>query len=238
MLRKIIRIDDELCDGCGECVTACHESAIEIVDGKARLVSDRYCDGLGDCLGECPQGAIHMETREAAAYDDDAVKARLRAQHAAPATSTSGGCPGSAARTLARHTLPVDDISVPGHLGHWPVQLRLLHPEAPYLAESDMVLCADCVPFAYPDFHRDYLRDRTVAVSCPKLDDLAEAVDRLTAIFENSRPRRVTVARMIVPCCGGIAEAARVARERAGVDMPIEIHTIDPRGSRVQVESI
>lgn len=237
MLRKVIQIDEELCDGCGDCVTACHEGAIEIVDGKARLVSDRYCDGLGDCLGECPQGAITIVEREAEAYDDDAVKARLEARKAAARPAAPQGCPGSAARALA--TPAADDTaSVPSQLGHWPVQLRLLHPEAPYLADSDMVLCADCVPLAYPDFHRDYLRERTVAVSCPKLDDLNDAVDRLTAIFAASRPRRVTVARMIVPCCGGIAQAAQVARERAAVEMPIEIHTIDPHGRRVHVQEI
>ena len=243
MLRKVIRIDEAKCDGCGDCVPSCHEGAIEIVDGKARLVSDRFCDGLGDCLGECPQGAITLETREAEAYDDDAVRARMRAraQTRTPAP-VQGGCPGSAARALhPSATAPVasaDAADAVGQLGHWPVQLRLLHPGAPYLEGSDMVLCADCVPLAYPDFHRDYLRDRTVAVSCPKLDDLPEAVERLEAIFASARPRRVTVTRMIVPCCGGLAEAARVARERAGVHMPIEIHTIDPRGRRVQVQEI
>ena len=227
MLRKVIVIDEERCDGCGECVPACHEGAIEIVDGKAKLVSDRYCDGLGDCLGHCPQDAIHLEMREAAAYDDDAVKARLAAK--------VRSCPGSAPAAFA--STPVEESAPsPSRLGHWPVQLRLLHPAAPYLAGSDMVLCADCVPFAYPDFHRDYLHERTVAVSCPKLDDLGEAVERLAAIFASSRPRRVTVLRMVVPCCGGLAEAARIARAKAGVDVPIEIHTIDMQGGIVSRE--
>ena len=247
MLRQVIRIDEEKCDGCALCVPACHEGAIEIVDGKARLVSDRYCDGLGDCLGECPQGAITMETVDTVAYDEQAVLARL-AQMEAPSVSAPEpsvrGCPGSAARALERGSAPerahdrAATLDAPCELTHWPVQLRLLHPAAPYLAGSDMVLCADCVPFAYPDFHRDYLRERTVAVSCPKLDDLHEAVERLEAILTHSRPRRVTVARMMVPCCGGIAEAARVARERAGVDVPIEIHTIDPHGGLVDRRTI
>lgn len=242
MLRNVIQIDAEKCDGCGDCVSSCHEGAIVIVDGKARLVSDRYCDGLGDCLGECPQGAITMELREAENYDEVAVQARL-AEQAQPASSCAGGgCQGSAPRDLRA---PADTATAspvtpnaPSELQHWPVQLRLLHPAAASLVDCDLVLCADCVPFAYPDFHRDYLRDRSVAVGCPKLDDLPDMVDRLTAIFGHARPRSVTVARMIVPCCGGIAQAAQVARARAGVDLPIEIHTIDPQGQVVEKISV
>lgn len=239
MLRKVIRIDEEKCDGCGECVPACHEGAIEIVDGKARLVSDRYCDGLGDCLGECPQGAITLETRDTEAYDDDAVKARLAARDVGVVAAASTGCPGAAARALANDRSPAAPAAdAPSRLGHWPVQLRLLHPQAPYLEESDLVLCADCVPLATPNFHRDYLDGRTVALSCPKLDDLHEAVERLEAIFTHARPRRLTVTRMVVPCCGGLAEAARIARDRTGASTPIEVHTIDPQGRRVQVASL
>ncbi len=231
MLRQVIRIDHEKCDGCGDCVPACHEGAIAVVDGKARLIGDRYCDGLGDCLGECPRGAITLETRETEAFDAAAVE---ELQHRAGAEPAACACPGTAARTLERASVPAQ---VPDRaacrLGHWPVQLRLLNPGSPFLADSDLVLCADCVPFAYPDLHRDYLADRAVAVSCPKLDDLHEAVDRLQAIFAGARPRRVTVLRMVVPCCGGLAEAARVARDRAGADVPIEVHTIDPRGGVV-----
>lgn len=231
MLRQVIRIDHEKCDGCGECVPACHEGAIAVVDGKARLIGDRYCDGLGDCLGECPQGAITLEMREAEAFDEVAVEALRHRSAAEPAACA---CPGTAARTLEREPAPdrVPDRAA-CRLGHWPVQLRLLNPAAPFLAGADLVLCADCVPFAYPDLHRDYLADRAVAVSCPKLDDLHEAVERLQGIFAAARPRRVTVLRMVVPCCGGLAEAARMARDRAGADVPIEVHTIDPRGGVV-----
>ena len=245
MLRKVIRIDEEKCDGCGQCVPACHEGAIEIVDGKAKLVSDRYCDGLGDCLGECPRDAITLETREAEDYDEAAVQARIAARGragtgnpatTAPPSRSGGGCPGSAQRELRPLAAAPDAPAAraESQLGHWPVQLRLLHPAAPYLAGSDLVLCADCVPLAHPDFHRDYLRGRTVAMGCPKLDDLPEMVDRLAAIFAHSRPRRVTVTRMVVPCCGGIAQAAVLAREKAGVDLPIEVHTIDPHGRVVE----
>lgn len=241
MLRKVIRIDEDACDGCGDCVSACHEGAIAIVDGKARLISDRYCDGLGDCLGECPQGAITLELREAEDYDEIAVQARITERQVRSASCT-GGCPGSAPRDLRAAAWPaITDTQSedrPSELRHWPVQLRLLHPAADCLVDCDLVLCADCVPFAYPDFHRDYLHDRSVAVGCPKLDDLHDMVDRLTAIFGHARPRRVTVARMVVPCCGGIAQAALVARERAGVDLPIEIHTIDPRGNVVERVSV
>ena len=241
MLRNVIRIDQEKCDGCGDCVSACHEAAIVIVDGKAQLVGDRYCDGLGDCLGECPQGAITMEMRETEDYDEVAVRARIAARTplAAPC---AGSCPGSAPRDLRAQSRPEAraeaSTHTTGELGHWPVQLRLLHPASDALAGSDLVLCADCVPFAYPDFHRDYLRDRAVAVGCPKLDELPDMIDRLTAIFGHARPRRVTVARMIVPCCGGIAQAAQVARARAGVELPIEIHTIDPQGRVVEKVSV
>lgn len=241
-LRQVITIDEEKCDGCGDCVPSCHEGAIEIVDGKARLVSDRYCDGLGDCLAECPQDAIRLVMREAEPYDEEAVQARLAAQAAPKPQPISGGCPGSAMRAFSPGAAPAParPTSAPGEgqLGHWPIQLRLLHPAAPFLAGSDLLLCADCVPFAYPDFHRDYLRGRTVAVACPKLDDGPEMVERLCAILQHSRPRKLTVARMTVPCCGGIVQAAQVARERTGVFVPIEVHVLDPQGGRVGVEAV
>lgn len=235
MKRRIIEIDPELCDGCAECVPSCHEGAIEIVDGKARLASDRLCDGLGDCLGECPQGAIRMVEREAEDYDERLVQARRHGIGPAP---VSGGCPGAAAHAMERprpaDAGPVTAGSAPAaRLGHWPVQLRLLHPQAPYLAGSDLLLCADCVPFAYPDFHRRFLDGRTVAVSCPKLDPAAEGVERLAAIFAHARPRRVVVARMTVPCCGGLVQMAELARDRAGVDLPIEVEILTPQGERL-----
>ena len=248
MLRKIIQIDDRLCDGCGDCVPSCHEGAIEIIDGKAKLVADRYCDGFGDCLGECPQGAITMIEREAEAYDDDAVQQRMRElapPTPAPAPSF-GGCPGSAERSLARPTAAPRSPQSPGastldsasQLAHWPVQIQLLHPGAPFLAGADLVLAADCVPVAYAGFHERYLKDHAVAIGCPKLDDITDMVERLTAIFAESRPRSVTVVRMEVPCCGGIAQAAQVARERAGVDIPLHFDVIGVRGDRLGTTTV
>jgi Fe-S-cluster-containing hydrogenase component 2 len=235
MKRKIVRIDEELCDGCGDCVPSCHEGAIEIVDGKARLISDRLCDGIGDCLGECPQGAITIVERDAEDYDEALVRARQVA--ARPSAPITGGCPGSRARTMDR--VPGAEDSFDGaapstaRLGHWPVQLRLLHPQAEFLAGADLVVCADCVPFAYPDFHRRFLDGRAVAVACPKLDPGEESVERLAAIFEHARPRRVVVARMTVPCCGGLVQMCEIAKQRVGSDVPIEVEVIAPNGDRL-----
>lgn len=233
MKRKIVRIDEELCDGCGDCIPSCHEGAIEIVDGKARLISDKLCDGIGDCLGECPQGAISIIEREAEGYDEALVQAR----QAAAQKPVSGGCPGSRAQAMNRAPAADDsfDGAVPpaARLGHWPVQLRLLHPEAEFLAGSDLLVCADCVPFAYPDFHRRFLDGRTVAVACPKLDPGQESVDRLAAIFAHAQPRRVVVARMTVPCCGGLVQMCEIAKQRAGSDVPIEVEVIAPNGERL-----
>lgn len=258
MKRNIIRIDEAKCDGCGLCVKACHEGALAIIDGKARLVSETYCDGLGACLGPCPQGAISIETREAAAFDEAAVAKRQQelglapapAHHPIPASAAAtaqpprhgqgGGCPGSMMRSFR----PVAAAPAPGaatgqppasQLDHWPIQLRLLSPGAPYLAGADLLLCADCAPFTIPDFHARYLDGRCVAVSCPKLDDLDEAIGRLAAIIAHAQPRRITVLRMEVPCCGGLAMAAFKARELAGVPVPIEIHIAGVRGG-IRVE--
>jgi Pyruvate/2-oxoacid:ferredoxin oxidoreductase delta subunit len=236
MKRKIIEIDEELCDGCGDCVPSCHEGAIEIVNGKARLVNDRLCDGIGDCLGECPQDAIRIVERDAELYDEILVRERQAAMKPAAASAPiSGSCPGASARALPQvKANPVQEGSAPAaRLGHWPVQLRLLHPQAEFLAGSDLLLCADCVPFAYPDFHRRFLDGRVVAVSCPKLDPGEDAVERLTAIFAEARPRRVVVARMTVPCCGGLVQIAEMAKRRAGSDVPIEVEIIDPSGQRL-----
>ena len=263
--RKIVRIDESLCNGCGECADACAEGAIEIVDGKARLVKEDYCDGLGACLGECPQGAITIEERGAAPFDEAAVAAHLKTrgggraampkleakrEEAKPAPCPSaggpagkpfGGCPGSTMRAFTQAGKFGDRPDVwsvpeipgqppPSQLGHWPIQLRLLHPAAPFLRNADLILCADCVPFAVPDLHSRYLTGRAVAVSCPKLDDLNETVERLAAIFAEARPRKITVLRMEVPCCGGLVLAAQKAREAAGVDVPVEVHIFGVRG--------
>jgi len=241
--RKIIRIDESKCDGCGECAKACHEGALAILNGKAKLVSETYCDGLGACIGECPRGAIIIEEREAAGFDEAAVSRRqkaasLAARHAA--AQAHAGCPGSAMRSFAQPVAEAPGAGAgqppPSQLSHWPVQLRLLNPAAPFLQGAHLLLCADCVPFAVPDLHSRYLNGHAVAVSCPKLDDVAETVERLTAIFAAARLSRVTVLRMEVPCCGGLAMAALKAREAAGATTPIDLHIIGVRGG-IRVEA-
>ena len=226
--RNIVKIDEEKCDGCGQCVPACAEGALQIIDGKARLVSEVYCDGLGACLGTCPQGAITIEERGAEAFDEDAVKEHLSAKQAPP----HPGCPGSAVRTLGpreRRSEPADEPP-PSRLGHWPVQLMLVPPGAPFLEGAEIVVCADCVAYAVPDFHARYLDGRAVLVGCPKLDDLAFYREKLKKIFAEARPAGITVLRMEVPCCAGIAQAAIEARDAAAPDVPTEVHVIGIHG--------
>ncbi|MGD0091806.1 MAG: 4Fe-4S binding protein [Planctomycetota bacterium] len=235
MKRKIIRIDEAKCNGCGLCVKACHEGALALVNGKAKLVGATYCDGLGACLGECPEDAIIIEERDAPAFDEQAVARRQKEiKQAAAAPRLHSGCPGAASRTFAPPATGSPSNSgeqpPPSQLCHWPVQLRLLNPAAPFLRGANLLLCADCVPFVVPDFHNRYLQGRAVAVSCPKLDDLSETVERLAAIFAEAQPSAVTVLRMEVPCCGGLLMAALKAREHAGVALPIETHIVGVRG--------
>jgi len=247
-LRKIVKIDEEKCDGCGLCIPACAEGAIQLIDGKARVVDDMYCDGLGACLGECPQSAITVEEREATAYDEEAVEQHLLRMQlnksqatpletvpvkSAPIPTGHGGCPGSAARQFNPQS-PVQsapqEMSLQSQLGHWPVQLMLVPPHAPFLKDADILICADCVPFAVPDFHNRYLAGRAVLVGCPKLDDLNFYFEKLKAIFAEAKPRKITVLKMEVPCCTGIAQAALKARNEAMVNIPVDIYTIGVRG--------
>jgi len=248
MQRVIVEIDEARCDGCGECVPSCAEGAIRMVNGKARLLGDELCDGLGACLGECPRGAIRTVEREASPFDEAAV-----ARHLAPAAPvampaprrslsvmqgggepSSGGCPGSRSVDLGPKPAHTDaGASGASQLSHWPVQLGLVSPTAPWLAGADILLAADCVPFAYADFHRDLLAGRRVLVGCPKLDDVQAYVVKLTELFRAARPRSVTVARMEVPCCGGIAWAAREAVRLSGTQTPVVDVTIGVAGQRL-----
>jgi len=235
-VRKIITIDEEKCDGCGLCVPACHEGAIEIINGKARLKDEVLCDGLGDCIGECPQDAILIEEREAPDYDEVAVKRNLQQLNvvsSTPPPQSTSGCPGAAMRSLQRNAEArpqAPPMSVQSQLGHWPVQLMLVPPHAPFLKGADILICADCVPFALPDFHSRYLTDRAVLVGCPKLDDLQHYAEKLKEIFAQAQPTSVTVLKMEVPCCNGIAQAAIWALEQSGVELPAQVHTIGIRG--------
>ena len=246
LLRKIVRIDEEKCDGCGLCIPACHEGAIQLVDGKARLVSDRYCDGLGACLGECPQDAITIEEREADEFDEEAVEQRLHTQEATPQPHAAhaahaahpplhGGCPGAAAMQFARpaQTEDSDNGSArQSQLAQWPVQLSLVPPNAPYFEGAELLVTADCVPFAYADYHRDFLKGKAVVVGCPKLDDIEFYRDKLTAILQASNVKSVTVLHMEVPCCFGIVAAAQQAVAASGKDIPFETVTIGIQGDR------
>lgn len=237
MKRKIVTIDEERCNGCGLCVGKCAEGALQIVDGKARLVSDIYCDGLGACLGECPEGAITVEEREADAFDEQATHAYLaeRARtESKPVEAPACGCPGMAMRSFAKaNPTPSEtpaETARESQLTHWPVQLRLVPPMAPYLRDANILVCADCVPFAFPDLHERYLKGRVVLIGCPKLDDLPFYVEKLRDIFGIARPRSITVLRMEVPCCGGIARAVEIARDAAMPELPVEVVTVGIHG--------
>jgi len=256
--RKIVKIDEEKCDGCGLCVPSCAEGAIQIVDGKAKLVSEVYCDGLGACLGDCPLGAITVEEREAEEFDEAAVEKHLETLKATdsgptplpimdadspsapvplapmPSTPPSGGCPGSTMRQFGSAAgAPNHGMNqpvMPSQLGHWPIQLMLVPPQAPFLKDADLLICADCVPFTVPDFHFRYLTGRTVVVGCPKLDDLELYYQKLKEMFAQAQPRRITVLKMEVPCCHGIAQAAVQACREVAPSIPIEVHTIGIKG--------
>lgn len=240
MKRKIVRIDEDKCNGCGECVPACVEGAIKIINGKARLAADNLCDGLGACLGECPQDAITIEEREAPAFDEKAVAAAgghaPGAKAPAHAHPPSGGCPGARLMNFNPPSAPAakPDPSAPrtgSQLGHWPVKLELVPPGAPFLQGANLLVAADCVPFAYPEFHRELLAGHAVVIGCPKLNDQEAYLERLTAIFAESGLRSVTVAHMEVPCCFALAALVKDAIARSGKKIPFSERTITLRGS-------
>ena len=240
MIRKIVQIDEEKCNGCGLCVPACAEGAIKIVNGKAVLDADNLCDGLGACLGECPKDAIKIIEREADAFDEVAVEKHLQdlgrpaqahghghapAPPAADQHHHGGGCPGSRAMSFApaaASTAEAGTPNQPSQLRQWPVQLHLVPITAPYLQGADLLIAADCVPFAYANFHRDLLAGKVVLVGCPKLDDNSYYLQKLTELFRSADIRSITVARMEVPCCGGITMAARQALAASGKDIPCQ----------------
>lgn len=228
--RKIVRINEDKCDGCGLCVPACQEGAIGIIDGKARLISETYCDGLGACLGECPRDAITIEERPADEFDPEAVEAHLagRQDEAATVSSPASGCPGAAMRELRPRATAAAGAAAAAEsqLANWPLQLALVPPNAPYFPGAELLVSADCVPFALADFHGRLLTGGPVVIACPKLDDRMDAyIEKLQAIFTANAIRSVTVAHMEVPCCGGIVQAVRTALARAGRE-DLEFHDV------------
>jgi Pyruvate/2-oxoacid:ferredoxin oxidoreductase delta subunit len=234
MIRKIVQIDEERCNGCGQCATACAEGAIAIIDGKARLVSETYCDGLGACLGECPQDAIAIGEREAAAFDAEAVEEHLAHPHA-PAARPEPllcGCPGTATRAFERAAGLDACLSeaVPSQLGNWPVQLRLVPPTAPYLRGAKLLIAADCAPFAFADFHRRFLADRVLLIGCPKLDDVACYRQKLAQILQDSDIQSIDVVHMEVPCCFGLVQLVAQAVAESGKAVPVSVTKIGIHG--------
>jgi Pyruvate/2-oxoacid:ferredoxin oxidoreductase delta subunit len=242
--RNIVKIDEDKCTGCGLCVTACAEGAIQIIGGKAKLVSDTYCDGLGACLGHCPEDAITIEQREAAEFDEQAVHEHLQSQQKVPPQSKPSipfTCPGMAAQQFKAAQPASDDApgeAGPSQLSHWPVQLHLLAPQAACFADADLLLAADCVPFAMADFHQRYLKGRSVAVGCPKLDDTSVYVEKLAEILRSNNLRSLTVVHMEVPCCAGMTRTAREAILRSGKAMSFTDVTVAVRGDVLQSQTM
>lgn len=232
--RKIIRIDEEKCDGCGKCASACHEGAIEIVNGKARLVKESYCDGLGACIGDCPRGALTIETREADGFDEKAVAEEMAKKEAAAKASPAApacGCPSAAARTLNPSVAAGGGTAIPSQLSAWPVQIALIPPAAPFLEDADLLIAADCTPFAFPDFHRRFMKGRITMVGCPKLDDTGPYFEKLTEIFRTRGIRSVEVAYMQVPCCSALTRLVLAAREASGASFPVRLTRIGLDGA-------
>ncbi|MDD4565133.1 MAG: 4Fe-4S binding protein [Eubacteriales bacterium] len=245
MIRTIINIDKEKCNGCELCVNACHEGAIAMIDGKAELIRDDYCDGLGNCLPVCPTGAITFVEREAAAFDEAAVAENMKNQAADLQQHTHGhmqpdlacGCPGSQSRTFNRENTahnvhsaaPAQPVSVESQLQQWPVQIQLVPVNAPYFDGANLLIAADCAAYAYADFHNGFIRNRITLIGCPKLDNV-DYSEKLTAILANNEIKSVTVVRMEVPCCGGIQNAIVTALKNSGKMIPWQIVTISTDG--------
>lgn len=236
MIRQIIKIDEAKCNGCGLCAAACHEGAIAMIDGKAKLIRDDYCDGLGDCLPACPTGAISFEQREAAPYDEAAVKAKMNAEKQ-EAAHLPCGCPGTQSRSLSNGHLESQPIQKAAEqaanasqLMQWPVQIKLAPVNAPYFNNANLLIAADCTAYAYGNFHNDFMKNKVTLIGCPKLD-AGDYAEKLTAILSENSIRSLTVARMEVPCCGGIENAVKQALMNCGKMIPWQVVTISADGS-------
>ncbi len=231
MLRKIIKIDEEKCNGCGACAAACHEGAIEMVNGKAKLTREDYCDGLGDCLPACPTNAITFELREAPAYNEEAVR---RSQAKKAPAKLPCGCPGTQSKTIRRETASPAPMTRPAfsmnsQLQQWPCQIKLVPVNAPYFEGANLLVAADCTAFAYGNFHNDFIRNHITLIGCPKLDE-GDYAEKLTAILENNNIKSVKIVRMEVPCCGGLENAVKRALQASGKFIPWQVVTISTDG--------
>ena len=228
MIRKIIHIDEEKCNGCGACAAACHEGAIEMVNGKAKLTREDYCDGLGDCLPACPTGAITFEEREAPAYNEEAVRmAKMQQQ----SIKLPCGCPGTRSKAIQRDPLPAEEscTRVPSRLMQWPCQIKLVPVNAPYFDNANLLIAADCTAYAYGNFHEEFIRNHITLIGCPKLDE-GDYADKLTQIIANNNIKSVKVVRMEVPCCGGIENAVKRALQASGKFIPWSVVTVSTDG--------
>lgn len=229
MIRKIIKIDKDKCNGCGACAAACHEGAIEMIDGKAMLTREDYCDGLEDCLPACPVDAITFEEREAPAYNEAAVLAS-KAKKESSYEALPCGCPGTQTKAIKRENTAIFDAAViHSRLSQWPVQMKLVPVNAPYFNNSNLLVAADCTAYAYGNFHNEFIRNHITLIGCPKLDDV-DYTDKLTAILANNEIKSVTVVRMEVPCCGGIENAVKRALQTSGKFIPWRVVTISADG--------
>jgi len=246
-VRKIIEIDDELCDGCGLCVPACAEGALQIVDGKARLIADKYCDGLGACLGDCPNDAIKTIEREADHFDEEAVEELLKsqAQEEKPVEMTLPcGCPSAQVQSFmsqltgGEEKMPVSRPATGSALSHWPVQISLVPPTAPFLKGADLLIAADCTPFVYPNFHQEFLKGKAVMVGCPKFDDVESYIQKFTEIFQKADIKSIHVVVIEVPCCQGLPMIVQKALKLSGKTIPTEQVVISTRGEILKKEKL
>lgn len=248
MKRKIVHIDEEKCDGCGLCIEACHEGALQLVDGKAKLVSESYCDGLGDCLPECPAGAIILEEREADPFDEEAVKKNMEAKQCASDSSEAlpdtlaCGCPGTQVKTIQReqpqedavvHPVPAAAPRVGSQLAQWPCQIKLVPVNAPYLEDAHLLVAADCTAYAYANIHNDFMRNKITLIGCPKLDSV-DYSEKLTEILKAHNVKSITVLRMEVPCCNGIVNSVKKALIDSNTMIPWRVVTISSDGRIIE----
>lgn len=229
MLRKIIKIDEEKCSGCGACAEACHEGAIAMVNGKAKLMREDYCDGLGDCLPACPTNAITFEEREAPAYNEEAVKQSKQAKSA----KLPCGCPGTQSKAIRRDSCAGKAVTADSQLSQWPVQIKLVPINAPYFENANLLVAADCTAYAYGNFHNEFIRNKITLIGCPKLDSV-DYSEKLTAIIANNNIKSVTVVRMEVPCCGGLENAVKTALQNSGKFLPWRVVTISTDGQIIE----